>query len=198
MSSSRLDYFSISLLLLLLIFYPDLLYRRPDAGPDALAAAVSKHKNRQWPAASAVAAVELLTGVGGARPSPETLAQTDPALAEVLVPLLCKLGADVNGPLRNGKTPMHAAAMLYDGKSLVYALLDCGAEIPEADPANPYVLTPVEIAAKRANISVLQALLLAGGRSTARAVVLAEGFAALTRIERMRAAACVRMLVAHS
>lgn len=140
----------------------------------------------------------MLTRVGGAKPTPDTLARTDPAHADALVPLLCGLGADVDAPTALDASPLHAAARLHDAKALVYALVACGAPIREVDPARPFVLTPVELAAKCANVSVLQALLLAGGRPTRRAEALADGYTSLTFLERRKAAACVQILKTFS
>ena len=82
------------------------------------------------------------TGVGVG--APEEAAGTEPEVLEV-VPMLLKLGADINGVDDNNETAMHGAAYRNHPK-VVQLLADKGAKIDVWNRQNKTGLTPVVIA----------------------------------------------------
>jgi ankyrin repeat protein len=88
--------------------------------------------------------IPLMAATGVGVGAPEEAAGTEPEVLEA-VPLLLKLGADVNAVDSSGETAMHGAAYRNHPK-VVQLLADKGAKIDVWNRANKTGLTPIVIA----------------------------------------------------
>ena len=94
------------------------------------------------PNSQGTTALMAATGVGVG--APEEAAGTEPEVLEI-VPMLLKLGADVNAVDKNNETAMHGAAYRNHPK-VVQLLAEQGAKIDVWNRANKTGLTPIVIA----------------------------------------------------